>query len=79
MSLIIYALQNKNLNPAKYDNHLLETALTHLTSAANKLDNLNKRQLPTNDLQATALDIRLTLELLQILNRPKQANKGAQI
>lgn len=61
---------------ASRNQELLSLAITSLTSAARKFDNMGKSQLTTQNIQSTALDIRLTLELLQTL-QSKQTLIGA--
>lgn len=51
----------------KQSQELIETATNHLIAAAHNLDTMHKRIPHNHGLRATALDIRLTLELLHII------------
>lgn len=69
----------QNTSEKMQPQELIEIATKHLISAANKLDVINNRTPHTYALQATALDIRLSLELLQSL-KPNQSNgRGVMI
>jgi hypothetical protein len=63
---------------ATRNQELLSLAIINLTSAAHKFDSMSKSQLTIQNLQPTALDIRLTLELLQTLHSKQTLIKASK-